>query len=71
MDANELRIGDTVKVAIFDGTTNNPAVKLNGQTFKAKRKVIIKASKIYWELDGAVSDKGVPYGFLEDEIVIV
>ena len=54
--------------------TNNPAKKLEGQEFTVKRRVDIMVGRIrksYWELYGAVSDKGVPYGFLDDELYVI
>lgn len=56
---------------LLDGQTNNPAAKLNGQVFELKSKHHVTPFKWYWELDGAVSDEGVPYGFLEEELFIV
>ena len=54
--------------------TNNPARKLEGEEFTVKRRVNVNTRsgvKGYWELWGAVSDKGVPYGFLDDELTVI
>lgn len=54
--------------------TNNPARKLDGMEFTVKRRVNViqgRSEKWYWELYGAVSDKGVPYGFLDDELTVI
>ena len=71
-----IRIGDTVMVSYpMNEQTNNPARKLDGQEFTVRsihRVAESKNSKVtrqYYELDGAVSDMGVHYGFLEDELI--
>lgn len=54
--------------------TTNPAKKFEGQEFTVKRRVHVtrgKGGQWYWELYGAVSDKGVPYGFLDDELYVI
>ncbi len=54
--------------------TNNPARKLEGQEFTVRRRVNVhtrSGEKGYWELYGAVSDKGVPYGFLDEELYVI
>lgn len=54
--------------------TNNPARKLEGEEFTVKRRVNVNTRsgvKGYWELWGAVSDKGVPYGFLDEELYVI
>lgn len=68
--------GDLVMVAYPMGEqTNNPAHALDGQEFvvKAKHKVTgLKNSRVsrnYYELYGAVSKMGMPYAFLEDELI--
>lgn len=69
MARRALGIGSKVMVNISDGTqTNDPAAKLNGQIFTTKRKVFVSATKWYWELEGATSKMGVPFGFLEEEL---
>ena len=71
-----IRIGDIVRVSYpMNEQTNNPARKLNGQEFTVRsihRVAESKNSKVtrsYYELYGAVSDRGVHYGFLEDELI--
>ena len=71
-----IRIGDTVMVSYpMNEQTNNPARKLDGQEFTVKSKHQItghkntRVSKHYFELYGAVSDMGVHYGFLDDELI--
>lgn len=71
-----IRIGDNVIVSYPIGEqTNNPARKLDGQEFTVKSKHQIvghkntRVSKHYFELYGAVSEFGVHYGFLEDELI--
>ena len=73
MDDNRIKVGDTVLVK-YPATekTNNPARCFDGQEFVVKRKRIITTSpsnKVYYELYGAVSKYGVPYAFLEDELI--
>ena len=63
-----------VSYPIEDGQINNPAMKLEGQVFTVKRKCDVMVGRIkhsYYELYGAVSDKGVPYGFLESELTVI
>ena len=75
--ANEkIKLGDTVMVSYNAGEqTNNPARKLNGQEFVVKAVHRVAESKnssvtrAYYELFGAVSSRGVPYAFLEDELI--
>lgn len=64
--------GAMVLVQILsDGQTNNPATKLNGQVFELARKCYVTPFRWYWELDGAVSEYDVPYGFLEEELFVI
>lgn len=65
--------GDNVLVSYpsSDGF-NNPAKKLHGQEFivKDRRRISSRGGdRTVYELYGAVSDMGVPYIFLEDELV--
>lgn len=73
---SKINIGDTVMVAYpVADQTNNPARRLDGQEFTVRsihRVAESKNSKVtrqYYELDGAVSDMGVHYAFLEDELI--
>lgn len=67
----KIRPGALVMVSYsMNEQTNNVARKLEGQEFTVKRRVNCR-DKWYWELYGAVSDKGVPYGFLDDELYVI
>lgn len=73
---DRIKAGDLVLVSYTTGEqTNNPARKFNGQDFVVKsvhRVAESKNSKVtraYYELCGAVSKMGVPYAFLEDELI--
>lgn len=72
--AKRIGIGDLVMVCYpVNEQTNNPAHVLDGQEFvvKSKRKANCnKGGDIYlYELFGAMSDLGVPYSFLTDELI--
>lgn len=63
-----------VSYPLEDGQIDNPAMKLEGQVFTVKRKRNVMVGRIkhsYYELYGAVSDKGVPYGFMENELTVI
>ena len=54
--------------------TNNPAHRLDGEQFVVKSKRMAGGyskggDKYIYELHGAVSDMGVPYSFLTDELI--
>ena len=52
--------------------TSNPAHELDGQQFVVKLRRTINhgtASRSYYELYGAESKMGIPYAFLEDELI--
>lgn len=74
--SEKISCGDPVMICYTNGEqTNNPARKLNGQEFTVKRIHRVadnknsKATRVYYELYGAKSDMGIPYAFLEDELV--
>lgn len=74
--SSKIKVGDLVMVAFpVSEQTNNPARKLDGRKFTVKsvHKVNWHKSqrivKQYYELYKAKSDKGVYYGFLEDELI--
>lgn len=74
MSAEKITIGSLVMVAYpTDGQfTNDPARKYDGKTFVTKRKKIVmvgRQPRWYWELYGAESDMGVPYGFCEEDLI--
>ena len=69
-----IKVNDIVLVRYPMGEqTNNPAHRLDGQQFVVKRKYKLNNKKggdtYIYELFGAVSDKGVPYSFLTDELI--
>lgn len=74
--SNKINVGDSVMVSYTPGEqTNDPARKLDGQTFivKSKHQVVghknTRVSKHYFELNGAVSEYGIHYGFREEELI--
>lgn len=73
---DKIRAGDLVLVSYTPGEhSNNPAHKFNGQEFVVKTVHRVNESKnskitrAYYELYAAVSKFGVPYAFLEDELI--
>ena len=73
---NKIGVGDLVMVSYPMGEqTNNPAHKFDGEEFVVKviRRVResknSKVTRNYYELFGAVSKMGMPYAFLEDELI--
>ena len=73
---DRIKAGDLVLVSYTAGEqTNNPARKLNGQEFVVKRVCRVaesknsKVTRAYYELFGASSSMGMPYAFLEDELI--
>ena len=74
MDREKITVGSKVIVAYpSDGQfLNDPARKLNGKEFVVKRKKVIMLGnhpRWYWELYGAESEYGVPYGFCEEDLI--
>ena len=73
--SDKIRIGDLVMVTYPTGEqTSNPAHSLDGQQFivKSKRQLSRNGKggdRYLYELYGAVSDMGVPYSFLTDELI--
>lgn len=54
--------------------TKDPAMKLDGQEFVVKRKKLImvgRQPRYYWELYGAESEYGLPYGFCEEDLILL
>ena len=52
-----------------DARTSNPMlVKYNGQEMKVTKKVI-HGTRYYYELKGAESEMGVPYGFCTEWVI--
>jgi len=52
--------------------TSNPAHELDGEQFVVKKRKVIctrPANRVYFELYGAKSKAGVPYAFLEEELI--
>ena len=72
-ETNKIAPGDLVLVRYpVSEKTSNPAHKLDGQQFVVKeRRTIYKgpAARAYYILFGAESKLGVPYWFLEDELI--
>ena len=76
MSRNKIMPGSTVMVSYSpDGQfTNDPARKYDGMVFVVRRKKLIMVGRItkwYWELYGAESEYGVPYGFCEEDLIRV
>lgn len=73
MGMDKITIGSKVLVAYSNNVqTNDPARKYDGEEFvvKQKRTVLVgKITKWYWELYGAESKYGVPYGFCEEDLI--
>ncbi len=52
--------------------THDPARKYDGMDFVVRRKKIVmvgRTAKWYWELYGAESEYGIPYGFCEEDLI--
>ena len=66
-----LSIGHDVTVNIpLSERTGNPVAKYHGKKMKiADRKSFLRGLKVYYELVGAESEKGVPYGFVREWLV--
>lgn len=70
-----ISIGSIVEVSFASAhqEETNPAGKLNGQRFVVKKRkalhVTDKTTQYLYELYGAESDKGIPYGFTEDNLI--
>ena len=74
MGAERITLGCKVLVAYPDNGQfmNDPARKFNGKEFVVKRQRVIMVGRMprwYWELYGAESDMGVPYGFCEEDLI--
>lgn len=73
--SDKINVSDLVMVAFPVGEkTNNPAHELDGQQLVVKSKrmaggISKGGDKYIYELHGAVSDVGVPYSFLTDELI--
>lgn len=64
--------GALVRVNIEPGQTNNPAIKCNGMTATIwERFQPWPTAKPQFTLQGVMSDKGKPYWFLEDELILL
>lgn len=74
MGAEKITLGSKVIVSYpADGQfLNDPARKYDGKEFVVKRKRTIMVGKTprwYWELYGAESEYGIPYGFCEEDLI--
>lgn len=73
--SEKISCGDPVMICYTNGEqTNNPAHELDGQQFVVKSKrmageIFKGGDKYIYELHGAVSNMGVPYAFLTDELI--
>ena len=72
-ETNKIAPGDLVLVRYpVSEKTSNPAHKLDGQQFVVRVRKTINhgtAARSYYELYGAESKRGVPFAFLEDELI--
>lgn len=69
-----IHIGTVVMVAYpINEQTNNPARKFDGQTFTVESMSTVRTrhgnTEKMFTLDGAKSDAGLPYWFLEEELI--
>lgn len=67
----KIKLNDRVLVC-FDEKSNDPASKYNGQvmTVNEKRTIDNRAGdRTLYKLEGAVSDMGVPYSFIANNLV--
>ena len=74
--ATSIQPEDLVMVCYSMGErTNNPAHKFDGEQFVVKCKYKAKSKKggdtYQYELYGATSEKGIPYVFLTDELILL
>ena len=61
-----LKIGDRVRVTASTEATARTVRKLNGREYVVKSRCGYKNGQCYYELYGAESKEGIPYGFAED-----
>lgn len=69
---NYMSIGDKVIVHIppEDRAASKALMKYHGQEMTiAKRVARVKKQKVYYELVGAESEYGIPYGFIKDWLI--
>lgn len=67
-----LKAGDAVLVHIPDADKANhrAVVKYHGQEMTvSKRRMLRSTTDIYYELEGAESEHGIPYGFAKDWLI--
>ena len=72
---NGIQIGQRVQVDV-QGGTNNPAAKLNGNVYTVKSKLspaIYRGinAKAQYTLYGDETKHGLPYWFLEEDLVVL
>lgn len=74
--SGKIREGDLVMVSYpLSDKTNNPAKKLDGMEFTVRNKRLLREERNtrgirhYFELNGAVSDRGIHYAFCEDQLI--
>lgn len=71
---NYMSIGHEVMVHIPESERKdcNPLAKYHGQKMKiADRKVGYRGKGVYYELVGAESEYGIPYGFIKEWLIQV
>ena len=61
-----IRMGSKVRVNVPKEKAHYQVEKYNGQEFVVKGRSQYNNGKCIYELYGAVSDMGVPYGFVEE-----
>lgn len=70
-------IGAEVQVAVQERNqvSNDPTRKLNGKTFIVKKRKAIRkdysTAAAYYELYGAKSKYGIPFAFLEEDLIVL
>lgn len=67
-----LKKGDKVivNVPLHEQSVHTSAAKYNGQEMKIARRVAhFSGTRVYYELVGAESEYGVPYGFTKDWLI--
>lgn len=70
MTSDNIEVGSVVAVR-FDHRrrpVNFGARIYDGTTFRVSKRKDFGASGVYFELDGAVSDEGVPFTFIADDL---
>jgi hypothetical protein len=71
MRGKYLNVGTDCVVNVPKMDVENFAIlgKYNGQAMKVAKKVLLGNGLPYFELEGAVSDKGIPYAFVREWLI--